>query len=280
MALKINNLIGRSIWRALPFTYWLIGINIFIFFALSILFSFNQGLEQFITLQAGKIMQGSQIWTILTSIFWHFGIFHLFVNMFSLFFLGVMCEQIIGRKRFLGIYLVSGIFAALFFVLFVYLGTFVPWGASVFGGLNTPAAGASGALFGILGVLVMLVPRHKVYLITGPLIAIVALVVLSAYVPEAYFQAISLLINIVIFLMIFMLFSRNYRLRALAVPVQMPMWFAPIAAIIPLVIISFFVSLPIGNSAHFGGLLVGLAYGAYLRVRYSNKVRMLGRIFR
>jgi|SRR3989338_2299270 len=270
----------KSLLRRMPFTYWLIGINTILFVLLSIVFAVSPELSRFITLQAGEVIQGRQIWTVFTSMLWHHGIFHLLVNMFTLFFLGLLCEQIIGRKRFIEIYFASGIFAAAFFVLFAYLGSFVAWGESVFGGLNVPAAGASGALFGILGVLVMIVPRYKVYLIIGPLIAFILLVILSRLIPEPYSLIFSVAMNIIIFFMIFAMFSRNRKIRAAALPMRMNLWMAPIAAIVPLVIISFFVTLPIGNTAHFGGLLVGLAYGTYLRLKYSNKARMLGRIFR
>ena len=65
--------------------------------------------------------------------------------------------------------------------------------------------------------------------------------------------------------MIFSLFSFNPSFRKFAVPVELPMWLLPIIAIVPLVVLEFFVNLPIGNSAHIGGLLVGLLYGFYLK---------------
>jgi membrane associated rhomboid family serine protease len=36
---------------------------------------------------------------------------------------------------------------------------------------------------------------------------------------------------------------------------------------------------PIGNTAHFGGLVAGLAYGAYLRTKYKRKTRMISKYF-
>ena len=45
----------------------------------------------------------------------------------------------------------------------------------------------------------------------------------------------------------------------------MPFWFLPIVAIVPLVIIGLFIELPIGNTAHLGGLIAGFAYGYYLK---------------
>ena len=68
----------------------------------------------------------------------HGGFFHIFANMFSLFFVGSLVEKILGAKRYLYFYLVSGLFASLFFVLMslVWLSDF-----------NAYAVGASGALF-------------------------------------------------------------------------------------------------------------------------------------
>ena len=44
----------------------------------------------------------------------------------------------------------------------------------------------------------------------------------------------------------------------------------PIIAILPLVVISIFKDLPIGNMAHFGGLLVGLSYAYYLKTKFCR----------
>ena len=74
------------------------------------------------------------------------------------------------------------------------------------------------------------------------------------------------------------MFSFNPRTRKIAVPVGMPFWLLPIIAIVPLVIIGLFVQLPIGNTAHLGGLLAGLIYGLYLRMKYKKKVEVLNRM--
>jgi len=75
------------------------------------------------------------------------------------------------------------------------------------------------------------------------------------------------------------MFSFNPRLRRFAIPLGMPFWVLPIVAIVPLVIVGLFVQLPIGNTAHFGGLIAGLFYGNYLKNKYRNKTAMIRRRF-
>jgi len=84
-------------------------------------------------------------WTLVTSMFLHGSVLHIFFNMYVLFMFGPLLEQRIGPKRFLLIYFVSGILAALI-SQFIY-----------------PAAlGASGAIMGIIGVVIMLLPNLRV----------------------------------------------------------------------------------------------------------------------
>src|SRR3990172_96954 len=78
------------------------------------------------------------------TIFYFF--FHLFANMFSLFFIGNFLEKIIGRKRLFMVYLFSGLVGGAFFVL-----------SGLIFNNNAPGVGASGAIFGLLGVLAVLV---------------------------------------------------------------------------------------------------------------------------
>lgn len=268
--------------RRLSFTNILIILNVFLFFLFLIVSSFYPKILDFIAVKSSFILSGKYLWTIFTSIFMHGSFLHLFVNMLSLFFLGSLTEQILGRRRFIWFYLIAGIVGSLFFVLFSYFGTFFPRGDFIFGGIEDSAVGASGAIFGLLGVLAMLLPKKKVYLIVGPLIVIVLQVLLSSITGMSSFvyNAIDLISGITIFLMIFSMFSPSPRLRNIAIPLSLSFWIAPVVAIVPLLIIGLFVKLPIGNMAHLGGLLVGLVYGAYLRNKYSRKVKLLNKMIR
>jgi membrane associated rhomboid family serine protease len=223
-----------------------------------------------VALTPSLILSGKSLWTIITSMFMHGGFFHIFANMFSLFFIGGFLEKIIGKKRFFWIYMIAGIVGGLFFI-----------GSSmIFGNLDMPAVGASGAIFGLLGVLAVLVPYSRVYLIVGPLILIFLEVLFSNILPASFIPVLSFLVNFLIILMIFSLFSFNRSFRKVAVPVELPMWLLPIIAIVPLTIISYFFPLPIGNSAHVGGLVAGLVYGLILRKQFPNKTKRLRRMFK
>ena len=78
----------------------------------------------------------TQWYRIFTAMFLHESIVHIGFNMLSLYFVGVVTEQIFGHSRFLWIYLLSGIVAG------VAQAVLDPSGASL---------GASGAIFGIFG---------------------------------------------------------------------------------------------------------------------------------
>lgn len=134
--------------RKLMMTYTLIIAN-FLVFALSLFFS-----DQIIGELGFRPAYLSptlfpQIYTLFTSMFVHAGFLHILGNMLVFFFIGAAFEQRIGPKKFLFIYLVTGVIGALAFS--------VP-------NLNsfTPLVGASGAIFGVLGAFAFSYPRDEV----------------------------------------------------------------------------------------------------------------------
>lgn len=210
---------------------WLIIANIIVFFVgFFLIGAYGAEAIDFFALKPSSILQGEYLWTLVSHMFMHGGFGHLFVNMFVLFSLGILCERIIGRKRFIWFYLLSGVFAGL---LSVIMAGFFGFGffEKVFGGPDVPMVGASGAIFAIAGLFVMLLPRLRFSIIFLPFFS------LPAYI----------MVPLVLILT----------------------WLVTIA-----------VGLPIGNVAHFGGFLAGIAYGYYLRVKYRRKVNMLQRMFR
>jgi len=284
----------ENFFSKLSITNWIILINVIVYL-LMFLFIGILGAEKtflFFALQPTAFFFG-YVWTLLSSMFMHSpsNIGHLLFNMLSLFFVGNFVEKIIGRKRFLWFYLISGIFAGFFHAALTYffgvpfilseslkIGSLNWFRFGVFGSPEVFSVGASGAIFGLLGLLAVLIPNKKIYLIAGPLLAIVVQAMLSSIFPGAAFlEPLNLLIIIYFFVSIFSIFSLNPTMRKISLPLGMPLWLLPIVAIVPLVVIGLFVLLPIGNMAHLGGLLVGLAYGNHLRKKYPKKARHLSR---
>ena len=90
-------------------------------------------------------------WMFVTSIFLHADIEHLFFNMLILFFLGINLERSIGKKAFMTLFFVSGIVGNLGYLITA---------SNPF----TPAIGASGAIYGIIGALATLAPMMMVFI--------------------------------------------------------------------------------------------------------------------
>jgi len=203
----------------------LIIVNVVLFIIFSILISINQDYLKYIALEPSNIIQGKYIWTFLTSMFMHAGFLHLFVNMLSLFFVGSLIERILGPKRYLKFYLAAGLFAGIFFVL-------VEWIINGFGfpaGYSLFAVGASGALFGLIGLLMLLTPNLPVYIMFIPI---------------------------------------PIKIKYAAPGMLLALWAISIAG-----------DVPIGNTAHLGGLILGLAFGLYLRKKYKNKTKRISKYF-
>ena len=78
-----------------------------------------------------------EVWRLVTSVFLHSGFLHLSLNMLSLYFLGSFVEAAFRRGRFLALYLLCGLSGGIAYLYF--------------GAYGTPAVGASGAIFGLLG---------------------------------------------------------------------------------------------------------------------------------
>jgi len=144
----------------LSFTIQLIILNVLVFVVLSPLISKGIISLNFVAINPSNIFAGKYLWTFVSSMFMHSGFFHLFVNMLSLFFVGSLVEKLIGRKRYFLFYLSAGLFASLFFVVS---------GLFLSSDLNSFAVGASGAIFGLVGLLVLLTPNLPVYVMFIPI---------------------------------------------------------------------------------------------------------------
>jgi membrane associated rhomboid family serine protease len=114
------------------------------------------------------LVHAGEWWRLLTSGFLHIGVIHLLVNMLALWLLGRDLETALGRGRFLAVYLISLVGGAAAVMLF-----YAP---------NQAVAGASGAVFGLMGALVVVLRRLKVPM--GQAIGVIAMnVAISVVIP-------------------------------------------------------------------------------------------------
>ena len=90
-------------------------------------------------------LKEKQFYRLFTSMFLHFGVFHLICNMWSLYNLGPVVELLFRPFRFLLIYFVSGL-----------SGNLLTWAVEKRTGHYSVSAGASGAIFGLLGTMLVL----------------------------------------------------------------------------------------------------------------------------
>jgi rhomboid protease GluP len=129
--------------KATPSTYALLAVNIGIFVVMVAtgVSWMKPETEQVLRWGAdyGPYTFGGQYWRLLSSMFLHFGIVHLFGNMWCLWSLGRLAEKLLGSVAVLGLYFLTGIGAALLSL------SWDPMRVS---------AGASGAIFGIAGALI------------------------------------------------------------------------------------------------------------------------------
>lgn len=138
----------RALWsRRTPFTYIFLVLNISIF----LLMELAGGTTNEATLMAfgvksnAEINQG-EIWRLVTPIFIHIGILHLFFNSYALWIVGSQVEKLYGSERFLLLYVLTGTAGVL---------------GSYFYHPHAISAGASGAIFGLFGVLVAFGIRYR-----------------------------------------------------------------------------------------------------------------------
>jgi membrane associated rhomboid family serine protease len=118
------------------------------------------GTGQQVTIPGLERTPGSVYLTLLTSIFMHGGIAHIFGNMLFLWIFGDNVEDALGHLRYFLFYMTTGIIASLAHVFT----TVAMYGAGSEQAL-VPSLGASGAISGVLGAYIFLFPRRRVTVI-------------------------------------------------------------------------------------------------------------------
>lgn len=127
-------------------------INVLVFFLLSLRGDTESGyfMLQYGAMYEPQVTEGHEYYRLITSLFLHFGIQHLLNNMVMLGALGYQLENEIGRIKFLLIYFISGIGGNLCSLY---------WNVSH--GEQVISAGASGAIFGLMGALLYIVAVNR-----------------------------------------------------------------------------------------------------------------------
>jgi membrane associated rhomboid family serine protease len=106
-------------------------------------------------LAIGRNTLASRPWTLLSSLFVHADWFHIFCNMYMLWFYGDSLERVIGEWKFLVLYFVGGLIGNVAFLLIA-----PPWSSAI---------GASGAVFAIGGALAVIRPKIKIMIFPIPI---------------------------------------------------------------------------------------------------------------
>jgi rhomboid protease GluP len=138
----------QALWARRPtFTYFFFGLNIFIF----IIMAFAGGSTNDLTLLAFGVksnpaIANGQWWRFATPIFLHIGLLHIVFNSYALWIVGPQVEKLYGSARFVILYVLTGVASV---------------AASYFYRPEVQSAGASGAIFGLFGVLLVFGIRHR-----------------------------------------------------------------------------------------------------------------------
>jgi membrane associated rhomboid family serine protease len=116
----------------------------------------------------GPAVANGDWWRLITSAFLHASVLHIAFNMFALYWLGASVELSLGPVRYLALYLVSGLAGS---------------AGALLANPLTPTVGASGAIFGILGAL-LIIEYQQTGRLAGPALTLIMInLVFSFSVP-------------------------------------------------------------------------------------------------
>lgn len=152
----------RSFWAASPATYILVAVNCLVFICMianrvSPISPTPEQLRHWGADHAGAVLIHGDWWRIVTAMFVHVGIIHLATNMWCLWNLGLLAEPLMGSTGVFAAYILTGAAGNLLSTLVNWI-----WPIRDAGGFYFPVgAGASGAVFGIAGALIVLLKSKR-----------------------------------------------------------------------------------------------------------------------
>lgn len=131
-------------------TYILICINILIFIVTAFISKNIQNIDSYTLVQLGAkvnvLINNGQPWRLITCAFLHGGLAHIAFNMYALKIIGSEVEYVYGKVKYIVIYLISALGGSIFSYLF---------------NSDSISVGASGAIFGLLGAMIIFGIKHK-----------------------------------------------------------------------------------------------------------------------
>lgn len=152
-----SDVVGKFIFVNVALYVLLLFIGIF-----SVLFnagSLSADVLSFVELPASLGELALRPWTVFTYMFIHAGLWHILWNMFALYFFGKIFLNFYSVRHFVGIYILGGLFGALFFVLaynlFPYFGPYLPFSRLV---------GASAAVLAVVVAAAVRSPQYRINL--------------------------------------------------------------------------------------------------------------------
>ncbi|MFA5602969.1 MAG: rhomboid family intramembrane serine protease [Bacilli bacterium] len=161
-AKKTNDVFSKKV----PYiTYAIILINALLFFLMEYV---DYGSNNYITLikygaSYTPLIRGGEYYRLITSNFLHIGLLHFIFNNYALYILGSYIESFYGKIKFIIIYLFSGLFGSLLSMLFV----------------TEISAGASGAIFGLMGSMIYFGYHYRAFLGTVLKQQIIPLIIIN-----------------------------------------------------------------------------------------------------
>lgn len=167
-------------WAAAPATYFLIAVNVAVFVLMTLngVSPISPDPERLLNWgadHAGYVLLGGQWWRIVSAMFVHVGILHLATNMWCLWNLGLLAEPLMGSFGVIAVYLLTGAAGNMLSTLrswFIASPDLADLTAKYhislssipvdqLAGYFSPGAGASGAVFGIAGALIVLLKSPR-----------------------------------------------------------------------------------------------------------------------
>lgn len=133
----------------------IIKINIIVFFLWYIFVPRPSFMINNFLVSWSAVFEG-RVWTLLTSIFSHNMLFHIFINMYVFYGFGTALERVFGSKRFLNFYLIAGLAGSIGHCLVSNYILKLP---------EVPALGASGAISGVILLFSFMFPKEKLLIL-------------------------------------------------------------------------------------------------------------------